>query len=261
VTQHLKSHPPRKYTFHEWAWFLRLMGEDEGDAGRHHKAHTTANNTNYRGTAATGPDSHDQRQKQTLPYKLAKSGAKLVPWVGGRDKKKTTTAAAEGEKEKDDGDGDGVATEKRDTQSQQQHEGTATPTEHDSLPSASNPTKPTNGDQQRQDNNIDNNNNNKLWSWVGARSPLMGSLEEAEWVLEKLTEKLTRELRAVRSSRDKNKTDHSGRGNNVDGYGSLRRRKTMGGSPGGEEEHQEPARQGQQGQRQEHEAQKEREET
>ncbi|KAK1827704.1 hypothetical protein QBC39DRAFT_168155 [Podospora conica] len=35
VTQHLKSKPPRKYTFAEWAWYLRLVGEDEGDADRH----------------------------------------------------------------------------------------------------------------------------------------------------------------------------------------------------------------------------------
>ncbi|KAG7286056.1 hypothetical protein NEMBOFW57_008359 [Staphylotrichum longicolle] len=30
--------PPRKYTFHEWAWYLRLIGEDEADAERHRKA-------------------------------------------------------------------------------------------------------------------------------------------------------------------------------------------------------------------------------
>ncbi|KAJ4306029.1 hypothetical protein N0V88_000824 [Collariella sp. IMI 366227] len=38
VTQHLKHHPPRKYTFHEWAWYLRLIGEDEADAERHRRA-------------------------------------------------------------------------------------------------------------------------------------------------------------------------------------------------------------------------------
>ncbi|KAK4043093.1 hypothetical protein C8A01DRAFT_32732, partial [Parachaetomium inaequale] len=40
VTQHLKHHPPRKYTFHEWAWYLRLIGEDEADAGRHRREET-----------------------------------------------------------------------------------------------------------------------------------------------------------------------------------------------------------------------------
>ena len=34
----------------------------------------------------------------------------------------------------------------------------------------------------------------KQRSWVGARSPLMGSQEEAEWILEKLAERLRDEL-------------------------------------------------------------------
>lgn len=36
------------------------------------------------------------------------------------------------------------------------------------------------------------------WSWVGNRSPLMGNKEEAEWVLERLTRTLQRELDAMR---------------------------------------------------------------
>ncbi|KAK3692495.1 hypothetical protein B0T22DRAFT_373978 [Podospora appendiculata] len=96
VTRHLKAHPPRKYTFQEWAWYLSLVGEDENDADRHHKAH----------------------------------------------------AHRRGEKEKH--------TENRDGK----------------------------------------------WSWVGSRSPLMSSQEEAEWILDKLTIKLERELkRAVRGER------------------------------------------------------------
>ncbi|KAK3333841.1 hypothetical protein B0T19DRAFT_138786 [Cercophora scortea] len=96
VTQHLKTHPPRKYTFQEWAWYLSLVGEDENDADRHHKAH----------------------------------------------------AHMRGEKEKHRENRDGK------------------------------------------------------WSWVGSRSPLMSSQEEAEWILDKLTTKLERELRrAVRGER------------------------------------------------------------
>lgn len=37
----------------------------------------------------------------------------------------------------------------------------------------------------------------KEWSWVGAKSPLMGEVEEAEWVLQKLTEKLETSLREM----------------------------------------------------------------
>jgi potassium channel subfamily K len=38
------------------------------------------------------------------------------------------------------------------------------------------------------------------WSWVGSRSPLMGSQEEAEWILERLIARLGEELRAAREA-------------------------------------------------------------
>lgn len=103
VTQHLKSRPPRKYDFHEWAWYLKLVGEDESSADTHKKA---------------------------------------VP----RSKKKG--------KGQDQGAEGGQGDEPEKLQ----------------------------------------------WSWVGSRSPLMGSQEEAEWILEKLEQKLAGELRAARDS-------------------------------------------------------------
>lgn len=104
VTQHLKTHPPRKYTFEEWAWFLRLVGEDESRADTHTK-----------------------------------------PVPKSRKKK---------------------------------HDGTVE------------------GDEGHEDNE----HPEKLqWSWVGSRSPLMGSQEEAEWILEKLEQKLAEILRAMRA--------------------------------------------------------------
>lgn len=33
--KHLNSSPPRKYTFDEWAWYLKLVGEDESSAETH----------------------------------------------------------------------------------------------------------------------------------------------------------------------------------------------------------------------------------
>ncbi|KAK3349372.1 hypothetical protein B0T25DRAFT_457229 [Lasiosphaeria hispida] len=117
VTQHLKCHPPRKYTFNEWAWYLRLIGEDEGDADRHMRAL---------------PHSHQRRHKH-------REGAGEGFEGKGRD---------EGE-------------------------------ERDSMPQ---------------------------WSWVGSRSPLMNSQEEAEWILEKLTQKLTGELRGVRKAEQRRKS-------------------------------------------------------
>lgn len=35
VMKHLSQTPPRKYTFQEWAWFLKLIGEDENFAEAH----------------------------------------------------------------------------------------------------------------------------------------------------------------------------------------------------------------------------------
>ncbi len=38
VMKHLNSSPPRKYTFDEWAWYLKLIGEDENSADTHRHA-------------------------------------------------------------------------------------------------------------------------------------------------------------------------------------------------------------------------------
>lgn len=103
VTQHLKSHPPRKYSFEEWAWFLKLVGEDEDRAENH---------------------------KKPVPKKRKKRH--------------------DGKMEGDEGHEQGDEPEKL------------------------------------------------QWSWVGSRSPLMGSQEEAEWILEKLEKTLAEELRRMR---------------------------------------------------------------
>lgn len=99
VTQHLKSHAPRKYSFEEWAWFLKLIGEDE-----------------------SAPDTH----KKPVLKKREKHGAGDIK--GG---------------EGDDPD-------------------------------------------------------HLQWSWVGSKSPLMGSQQEAEWILEQLEQRLADELREMR---------------------------------------------------------------
>lgn len=118
VTRHLKNQPPRKYSWPEWAWYLKLIGEDEGNPSTHRKAR---------------------------PHVHAKDGGDVK---AGQDDK-----IAEG----DTKDGDDA--------------------------------------QKKQ----------AQWSWVGSRSPLMGSQEEAEWVLEKLTQKLTQELKEART-----RTQHGG---------------------------------------------------
>lgn len=105
VMQHLNENPPRKYTYEEWAWFLKLMGEDEASINSHRRASTTITKTE-----GSGPDT-----------------------------------------------------------------------------------------QQAQFN--DQGEMTLQWSWLGNRSPLMGETEEAEWVLERLSITLERELKKRSDSR------------------------------------------------------------
>ncbi|KAH8903140.1 voltage-gated potassium channel [Coniochaeta sp. PMI_546] len=128
VTQHLKNQPPRKYSWAEWAWYLKLIGEDEGNAQTHRKAR---------------------------PHVHAKAG------------------------------GDGQTGK------------------HDNVAE---------GDS-KEDNDI--SKGQTQWSWVGSRSPLMGSQEEAEWILEKLTQKLTQELKAARSTSKKEEVEKGDVGNEI----------------------------------------------
>ncbi|MCJ1285925.1 Potassium channel [Xylographa opegraphella] len=96
--------PPKKYSYHEWAWFLRLMGEDENSADFHRKAPIEE-------PIGEGP----QMQKAVTDV---------------------------------------------------------------------------NNEQIISEQN--------QWSWLGARSPLMGDTEEAEWVLDRLSMTLERELKKQR---------------------------------------------------------------
>lgn len=101
VMQHLNETPPRRYTYEEWAWFLKLMGEDEDNQTSHRKA----------------------------PINVRGSGE------------------AKGEPDMQQG---------------------------------------TTDDKERE----------KLqWSWLGNRSPLMGEVDEPDWVLERLSITLEKELK------------------------------------------------------------------
>ncbi|KAI0439670.1 hypothetical protein F4803DRAFT_530134 [Xylaria telfairii] len=98
VSKHLQHSPPRKYSYQEWAWYLRLIGEDESDVATHRK-----------------------------PVKRLQS-------VDDR--------------------------------------------KHPRQPGSQDDDKP-------------------KWSWVGHRSPLMDTRDEAEWILDKLSLKLREELQAA----------------------------------------------------------------
>jgi potassium channel subfamily K len=105
LTNHLKSSKPHKYSFEQWAWYLKLIGEDESNAETHGKAQPSSRHHHHH---------HPRRRK--------------------------TNETAEGV-EKDVVSDDTTA-----------------------------------------------------WSWVGNRSPLMGSQEETEWILDRLLERLRESL-------------------------------------------------------------------
>jgi potassium channel subfamily K len=107
VMRHMHSSPPRKYTFEEWAWYLKLVGEDESTADGHVKARRKVN-----------------------------------------------------PKEVED-----------------------------------------------QANGVEESDGVVEWSWVGVRSPLMGGKGESEWVLERLTKTLQRELEAMRREEEEGSSE------------------------------------------------------
>ena len=114
VLKHLKESPPRKYDYEEWAWFLKLMGEDESHSASHRTAPIKVKN-NTDGKA-------DMQQAQT-----------------------------------DDMEG-GL----------------------------------------------------RQWSWLGNRSPLMGDSEEAEWVLERLSMTLEKQLKKLSEGKAENESQDRG---------------------------------------------------
>ncbi|KAG7415575.1 hypothetical protein DER46DRAFT_601529 [Fusarium sp. MPI-SDFR-AT-0072] len=105
LMNHLKSSKQHKYSFEQWAWYLKLIGEDESNAETHGKAQPNSRHHHHH---------HPRRRK--------------------------TNETAEGV-EKDVVSDDTTA-----------------------------------------------------WSWVGNRSPLMGSQEETEWILDRLLERLRESL-------------------------------------------------------------------
>lgn len=113
IMQDVNASPPKQYTYQEWAYYLRLIGQDEADPSGHRKPHI-----------------NPKRNKE-----------------GGPDI------------------GAGAGTMKFD------------------------------GKQEF------------AWSWLGTRSPLMGSKSEAEWILERLSKTLEHELRRMKSSKPAERED------------------------------------------------------
>jgi potassium channel subfamily K len=135
VMSNINQVPPRKYSYSEWTWFLRLMGEYEDSNKFHRKPRVDP----------TGDESDKGLQLQTA--------------VGGAS------------------DDDEV----------------------------------------------------KKWSWLGTRSPLMGDKGEAEWVLERLSMTLEKQLKSMREKQRK-----EAKGEGGPGMGDEQQNQASGGHSGKE---------------------------
>ncbi|KAI1801936.1 voltage-gated potassium channel [Daldinia bambusicola] len=137
VTKHLRHSPPRKYTFKEWAWYLRLIGEDESSAENHRR-----------------PEHRppEERRRGRVANRLCGDSATSVN-PGDNDASRENGESSSDSNSNGSGEGDG------------KESSTAI-----KIPK---------------------------WSWIGHRSPLMDTGEEAEWILDKLERKLREELQAI----------------------------------------------------------------
>ncbi|KAF9776428.1 hypothetical protein IL306_005416 [Fusarium sp. DS 682] len=117
LINHLKSPKPHRYSFEEWAWYLKLIGEDESSAETHGKAQPNSRHHHHH---------HHRHHRHRHRH----------------HRRRKTNETAEGV-EKDGGSDEKTA-----------------------------------------------------WSWVGNRSPLVGSQEETEWILDRLLERLRESLSA-----------------------------------------------------------------
>ena len=141
VMKDVSDNPDKKYSYHEWAWFMRLLGEDENDPKFHRR-----------------PKSVEGEKKEM--------------------------EEEDGGNEKDGQDGKNVSSGTGNKNSEKE------------------------GGLQKKGGEDENT----PWSWVGIRSPLLGEQEEAQWVLEKLSDKLEGELRLQRENARRSKKGEEEKG-------------------------------------------------
>ena len=138
VMKHVNETPQRKYTYEEWTWYLKLIGEDESASSTHRKAPIKAGDL--------------ETEKGMMQH-------------GGQ----TANASEE---------------------------------------------------------------NKEPWSWLGTRSPLMGEIGEADWVLERLSATLEKELKKQskerrRARREERKVRSGGHGKARGGKPLLNKNKNI----------------------------------
>ncbi|KAI9675048.1 MAG: Potassium channel [Caeruleum heppii] len=138
--------PPNKFSYEEWCWFLKLIGEDESTRHNH----------------------------RILVHKESEGERGQAGLTEGRGH---GTNLADGQQER-------------------------------------------NADGQIKDaHNPDRNKTHDIepWSWIGPKSPLMGNKDEPEWVLERLSATLERELKEERGKKRTQRRRGRGSGDAAEG--------------------------------------------
>lgn len=166
VSRDVKRKEPRRYTFSEWAWYLKLIGEDEASPDTHRKAR---------------PHVHAARAPGNKGLNSTENGDEC-----------DGAAAKQEEHGHHDGHDQGSHTHRHKCRSDAGDTSDGVVREYEGNGEGTAAEGDNHGDLDRFVAEGDK------WSWVGSRSPLMGSVEESEWILDKLTQKLMHELAKAR---------------------------------------------------------------
>lgn len=68
VVQHINASPPRKYTYAEWTWFLKLLGEDESTSDHHRRIGNVQHGEETGDTNGTAQVGAQERDGEVQPW-------------------------------------------------------------------------------------------------------------------------------------------------------------------------------------------------
>jgi potassium channel subfamily K len=184
--------PPKEYSWHDWEYYLKLMGDEDDDFDDQSDTKSTSNDfipgPLKPANTFREPNSHHYALDGTAAHKLngpyrtpAMSHAITFPTSPVHVYNTPPTAL------------DGVTDRKSELRSSHQHPHHQHHQSHLSRTTTRTHRlrrRPTTSDDPLRD-----------WSWLSDQSPLMSSQSEAEWILERLSRALERELERQRKGR------------------------------------------------------------
>jgi potassium channel subfamily K len=159
----LSASPPKKYSWEDWEYFLKLIGNEENpisSLGRHHGVRATTSKSDR--SSSSSPDGDNTHNVQPANEKYG-TEAKVIS-------AKSTTQPEHSFPQGGVGDNDGAIQSEKDTS-------------HHSK-----------SDRNHKSHHSHTEEFLRNWSWLSKDSPLMSSKSEAEWILDRLSAALEREL-------------------------------------------------------------------